>query len=311
MIPGERWDVAPAEVERLEAEWWQKYSWLEDEYAWVQPSYIRRVLRKGYLSHIVDQLPSEGTLIDFGCGPGWLSIMLAQLGAKHVIGVDNAPAQLEIANSKANAAGLSDKIAFYDRISPETWRSADAVVIHGVLHHLSGNEIDGLLGQLWQNMKPGSKIFILEPVLGEKRYMLWSIPLKIVEIVTKIRRQSRKEKEIRKLLASRGDGPRFPGYGVAPKETPFRVGELERRLSSRFEVTPAKPVLFGSVKFGTELALLAETSPALAKLSVHLALEPYLAWEKVSFSFAPKHLWNGWVFCLFEATPKLNPTTLH
>ena len=131
-------------MERLEAEWWAKYSWLEDEYAWVHPPEIRYTLRRHYLKRIIDSIPQGGTIVDFGCGPGWLAILLAKCGAKHVIGIDNAPAQIKIALKKAADAGQSEKIDFFDTVDPETLRQADAVVIHGVLHHLSWTEIDAL-----------------------------------------------------------------------------------------------------------------------------------------------------------------------
>jgi SAM-dependent methyltransferase len=299
----ERWNVAPPEVEALEAEWWQRFSSLEDEYAWVHPPDVRHTLRRRYIQQIISSIPNNGIIIDFGCGPGWFAILLAQLGARRVIGVDNAPAQIEIAKKKATDANQSEKITFLDSITPETFRTADAVIIHGVLHHLSWSEIDGLSAMLRENMLPTSKIFFLEPVEGSYRYLPWSLPYHIVRLFAKLRKQGPKEVSVRKLLESRGEGPRYPGFGVAPKEMPFRVGELEKRLSSRLQVRPGRPVLFFSVRLVMELLLLGETYPLLARILLRYGLPVYMVWERLSFAFAPKSLWKGWVFCLFEAKP--------
>jgi SAM-dependent methyltransferase len=301
---GRRWNIAPPEVEQLEAEWWTKYAWLEEEYAWVHPPEVRHLLRKHYLQRIVASIPTDGTIVDYGCGPGWIAILLAQHGAKHIIGVDNAPAQIAIARRKAEEAGQTNKIDFIDTIDPLALQSADAVVIHGVLHHLSWTEIDAFTALLQENVKKECKIFMLEPVQGKHRYLPWSLPYYAVRLASKLRTQSPEEKRIRALLNSRGDGPRYPGYGVAPKEMPFRVGELEQRLGSRFDVSRGKPVLFLSVPLVTELLLFTKTYPRLGKFCIRLGIPFYVAWERLSFSFAPADLWNGWVFCLYEAKPR-------
>jgi SAM-dependent methyltransferase len=299
-----RWDDAPDDVELLEAEWWKRFSWLEDEYAWVHPPDVRHILRRGYLEHIISSIPKDGTIIDYGCGPGWLAILLAQLGAKNVIGVDNAPAQIEIAEKKAKESGQDQKIVFHKEIAEDEFQSADAVIVHGVLHHLSWNQIDEFIERLHRNVPNRCKIFILEPVQGKSRYLPWSLPWHLFRLSAKYRKQGPEEKRVRLLLDSRGDGPRYSGHGVSPKEMPFQVGELEKRLAHQFEIPAGRPVLFFSVRVAMELVLLSKTHPRLAAVCTRLLLPLYMAWERLSFVFAPAGLWSGWVFCLFEATPK-------
>ena len=300
---GERWDIAPPEVEQLEAEWWAKYAWLENDYAWVQPPSVRKALRSHYLSHILKRIPRDGTIIDFGCGPAWLAILLCELGARHVVGVDNSSAQIALARENVAQAGLRGKIDFIDTMSADLVKSAKGLIMHGVLHHLSGQEIDSFADMIASNVGPDSKIFILEPVLGSDRYGIWSLPYKLLLLFRSLRGQSSEEQTIRARLQSRSDGPRHPGYGVSPKERPFQVGELERRLGRRFKVSRGKPVLFNSVRVAMELLLLAKTRPRTAGFLLRYGLPPYMIWERASFLFAPRALWNGWVFCLFEATP--------
>lgn len=298
---GERWETAPPEVEQLEAAWWEKYAWLEDEYAWVHSPDVRQILRQHYLKMLIASIPRGGAIVDFGCGPGWLAILLAQLGAERVVGIDNAPAQLAIAKKRVEEAGLSSKVQLLNAADPEVYRIADVLVVHGVLHHLSKTEIADFLALLRANLRPGARIFLLEPVLGKLSYRPWSVLHRLICASSTRRRQSEEEKRLRALLESRGDGPRYPGYGVAPKERPFVPGELESYLAPHFTFESRKPVLFLSVRVATELLLLGKTYPWLSRAMIKIGLPAYMAWERLSLKFVPNELWNGWVFCLFEA----------
>jgi ubiquinone/menaquinone biosynthesis C-methylase UbiE len=45
--------------------------------------------------------PSGKTVLDVACGSGFFTFPIAELGATHIIGIDNSAQQLEIARSKA------------------------------------------------------------------------------------------------------------------------------------------------------------------------------------------------------------------
>ena len=125
-----RMDVVPPEVDALEAKWWAEFAYLEDEIAWVHPPEVRRSLRKHYLRQIIAEIPLNGIIVDFGCGVGWLAILLAQLGAKRIIGVDNAPAQIELAKRAAKQASVENVVSFELGLDDATCRAADVVIFH-------------------------------------------------------------------------------------------------------------------------------------------------------------------------------------
>jgi SAM-dependent methyltransferase len=57
-------------------------------------------------------LPGEWTALDVGCGPGRYALALAQAGARRVLGVDAAPAMIELARGAAAQAGVGERCTF-------------------------------------------------------------------------------------------------------------------------------------------------------------------------------------------------------
>jgi ubiquinone/menaquinone biosynthesis C-methylase UbiE len=80
------------------------------------------------------------TVLDLGCGSGFLSVLMARRGAKRVIGIDVSEEQLAIARFRAATSGVAPGIldfraASADRIDFAD-ESIDIVVGAFVLHHL-------------------------------------------------------------------------------------------------------------------------------------------------------------------------------
>jgi SAM-dependent methyltransferase len=68
---------------------------------------FRRSMMLRYLRTIEGCRPIEGrSVLDVGCGPGHYSIALAGRGARRVVGIDFAPAMIDLARSRAEAAGV-------------------------------------------------------------------------------------------------------------------------------------------------------------------------------------------------------------
>ena len=112
---------------------------------WLQQRLLRRA-----------PLPEAATLIDLGCGPGNISLRLAQhFPGARVIGVDGAQAMVTVARERAAAAGLTVEFHCCDLRQLEL-DSADLVLSNSLLHHLHDPAL------LWQATRrlagPGCRV---------------------------------------------------------------------------------------------------------------------------------------------------------
>src|SRR5437016_2269903 len=88
-------------------------------------NYWRGVVQKRLEINVEKLRPFEGkTILDVGCGSGRFCIAFAQNGAEKVVGVDFAPAMIEIADKLAVAARVAEVCefrvgAFPDAIGPD------------------------------------------------------------------------------------------------------------------------------------------------------------------------------------------------
>src|SRR5271170_3837549 len=100
------------------------------------------------------------TVLDLGCGDGEFTVQLAELGAKHVVGIDLAPQAIEMANNTAaklkkyNLSYRVDNIYKMDSSNV----MYDVIVLRGVLHHLPDPALAVSIAA-----KLGKEIVILEP----------------------------------------------------------------------------------------------------------------------------------------------------
>lgn len=247
-----RWrrpSLTPADMQAREREWWQRYAELEDRFCWTQTAEIQRLLRGHYLKEILAIAGSAGSILELGCGSGWLAIALAEAGATKVVGIDFSAAQIAIARRNAQSSLARDAVDFIcsDGCDATAGDLVDCVVIHGFLHHLDKKEIESALRNASQLLKPQGHLIVFEPVLSEYSPESYQKALPIVrrlEFLRKlanrgsrfqwIRRFGEEESGWRSLLAARpwGESP----HGPSPKEMPFEPGELEEYLSPWFRL---------------------------------------------------------------------------
>ncbi|MGQ0615835.1 MAG: SAM-dependent methyltransferase [Acidimicrobiia bacterium] len=250
-----RHDTTTDALDRAEQEWWAAHGALEERFCWVQTPTVRRLLRRRYLAEVAAAVPPGGSVLEIGCGTGWLGRELAALGAGAVAGIDFSAEQVDRARVATLEAGLADKVRV-DVARPvdllDDGRRFDVVVVHAMLHHLSVAEIGDTLEAVAGLLVPGGRLAVFEPSMVPTDGPGATAPpaLKALRRLERLpmslhRRRLRPvgaaEAAARYELSTRhvGNGP----FGPAPKEAPFVPGELPVLLGERFRVDSCAPRL--------------------------------------------------------------------
>jgi ribosomal protein L11 methyltransferase len=111
-------------------------------------------------------LKQNDTVADVGTGSGILAISAVKLGAKSVIGVDNDPSVIEVAQENADKNNCSDKCAFYEGSAKDIKGQYD-VVVSNILAEI----IVSIMNDLISLMKTGGKI-ILSGIITQRADMV-------------------------------------------------------------------------------------------------------------------------------------------
>lgn len=120
------------------------------------------------LEHVLKDAVRGRSVLDFGCGPGRLALMLARY-AREVHGVDYVGDGIELAGILARAAGMTNAVFSEGDLA---WvraqgRRYDAIVLAGVLEHLEQPlEQLGALGTL---LAPGGLLCVQSPSFANFR----------------------------------------------------------------------------------------------------------------------------------------------
>jgi cyclopropane fatty-acyl-phospholipid synthase-like methyltransferase len=102
--------------------------------------FFRKSMRLRYRKTIEGCHPAEGkSALDIGCGPGHYSIALAKKGLAEVWGMDFAPAMIELAEKKAELAGVAKKCRFIldDFMRHDFDRKFDYMILIGFMDYVS------------------------------------------------------------------------------------------------------------------------------------------------------------------------------
>ena len=104
-------------------------------------------------------IPSNGKILDIGCGYGFMSYMLNLTGENRIItGVDYDPEKIEVAK---NGFLKNDRIEFIcSDINTFPIDHHDAFLFSDVLHYLAEKDQENLLKRCIENLNPGGIILI-------------------------------------------------------------------------------------------------------------------------------------------------------
>ncbi len=125
--------------------------------------YFESVLRLGDVR--------DKTVLDAGCGDGWLSVILAKRGAAHVDAFDISEVAVRLAKARAEMNGVAGRVtvehgSMYDIPWPAS--HYDVIAGQGILHHVRDKEL--CAKELHRVLKPGGVAVFKEP-LGESPFL--------------------------------------------------------------------------------------------------------------------------------------------
>ena len=126
----------------------------------------RRSLRT-HAAHLVPYLESGLRVLDFGCGPGTISVGLAQaVEPGEVHGVDIEESQIELARAAAEAGGHSNATFHVGSVTDLPFEDGyfDAAHCHAVLMHVPDTE--AVLSEVKRVLKPGGIIACRETIVA-------------------------------------------------------------------------------------------------------------------------------------------------
>ena len=157
-----------------ESVWWNRHG----EYMafqWRLTPALNRVVRGALEREFSDYLFKEcGTLLDLGCGSGWLAIHFAKRGMK-VGGFDFSRELIDEAAASKAAEGLTD-VHFeccdvVRRDFSDYEGKVDSVLINAFLHHLPEEDILAVFRNVGKVLKPGGRVYLYEPLKCEPKHL--------------------------------------------------------------------------------------------------------------------------------------------
>ena len=128
------------------------------------PDYVARVLRRQLLAYFTPADFAGKRMLDFGCGIGASSIIMAELlSGLQIIGAELDPQRVEMARRLAEHKGLPN-VTFYASPTPDSLPcevgQVDFIMLSAVYEHLLPHERKTLMPLLWSHLKPGGVILI-------------------------------------------------------------------------------------------------------------------------------------------------------
>jgi SAM-dependent methyltransferase/DNA-binding MarR family transcriptional regulator len=112
-------------------------------------------------TELADDGAIRGRVLDVGCGTGEHALMAAALGLQ-TVGVDAAPAAIEIAERKARERGLPARFLVHDALRlSEMGEQFDTVIDSGLFHVFDDEDRATYVDSLRSVVPPGGRYFML------------------------------------------------------------------------------------------------------------------------------------------------------
>ena len=120
------------------------------------------ILRQPFLEEIEQYMPTNGRVLDLGCGFGLFSLYFASLApGRHITGVDLNRRRIERAATSARKLGI--KNVDYHAMDVLDWEEDqifDAIYFLDLVHHLPREMVPGFLDKVRSLLSPGGVLII-------------------------------------------------------------------------------------------------------------------------------------------------------
>lgn len=97
-------------------------------------------------------------IVDFGCGEGYQSLALAEIGAQRVVGIEAYEPHVVGAREKVKERGLEERVFFATQVEAEHAGGFDIVLSHNSMEHFADPE--AILRIFTRLVRPNGKIYI-------------------------------------------------------------------------------------------------------------------------------------------------------
>ncbi|MEO7557140.1 MAG: methyltransferase domain-containing protein [Acidimicrobiales bacterium] len=299
-----------AALDDAERAWWHEHGDLEDRFCWVQPPEVQRILRGEYLERVVACVRPGDRVLEVGCGAGWLTLLLAELGSSEVTGIDFSSDQVALAKRAAKQAGASSVHFEVCALGEMAERDGgfDVVVMHAFLHHLATDEVDEAIRLAGSVLAPGGRLVVFEPTLFRRgrptgpwalralQRLIW-IPMFLHR--RGVRPVTPAEADVRQRLSERQRG--VAPFGPAPKEIAFEEDELQPMLQRHVRVDARVRAVSMSLLVAQELLIGELSQPRAFRLVRRPVLLLARALDRWLLRAEPPPA-SVWVFELFIGT---------
>jgi 2-polyprenyl-3-methyl-5-hydroxy-6-metoxy-1,4-benzoquinol methylase len=128
------------------------------------PTYVQKSLKYDVLSYVTKQELDGTRILDFGCGAGASTMILARmLPNAEIVGIELEEPLLDIARRRKEFYEFSNlelRLSPNEMELPAEVSTFDYILMSGVFEHLLPAERLLLLHEIWEHLKPGGILFI-------------------------------------------------------------------------------------------------------------------------------------------------------